>query len=94
MQPAHTLPKIKKVAGDHWSRLRVTVGAERWIVTVRGDDDNTFEIHCFEASTQDRKLIPGDDAADTRWVAPDALGEYPLTAGLEERIRALLRTGA
>lgn len=79
-------------AREAWeeTRLQITVEDERWVLTVQGDDGNEYEIHCFEATTDDRELIPGDDAADARWVPVDALGEYPLTDGLEERIRVLI----
>jgi mutator protein MutT len=48
----------------------------------------------YLAHCRDGELRVGDDAAEARWVAPEALAEYALTPAVREMVgRALARVG-
>ena len=71
------------------TNLEVRIGAERWVLTVRGDDETSYEIHCFAATRVSGSLRAGDDAAQAKWVHESELGEYELTDGLKSKLLQL-----
>ncbi|GAA1867941.1 NUDIX hydrolase [Actinomadura bangladeshensis] len=67
--------------------LDVAVGALAGTVERAGPGGVTYEIHDYAATVTGGTLRAGDDAADARWVRPDALGDLPLTPGLVDALR-------
>ena len=49
-------------------------------------DGVVFDIRDYAATVTGGTLRPGDDAADTRWVAASELESLPLTEGLVEAL--------
>jgi 8-oxo-dGTP diphosphatase len=45
-----------------------------------------FDIQDYAASVSGGRLVPGDDAADARWVHPRDLGRLSLTTGLADTL--------
>jgi hypothetical protein len=46
-----------------------------------------LDIRDYAATVTGGTLRPGDDAADTRWVPPADVPDWPLTTGLAETLR-------
>ncbi len=49
-------------------------------------DGDVFDIRDYAATVTGGTLRPGDDAADTRWVAASELESLPITEGLVEAL--------
>ncbi|TDB92540.1 NUDIX domain-containing protein [Actinomadura sp. 7K534] len=62
--------------------LDVVVGALAGTVERPGPGGVTYEIHDYAATVAGGTLRAGDDAAEARWIAPDALGDLPVVPGL------------
>jgi ADP-ribose pyrophosphatase YjhB (NUDIX family) len=45
-----------------------------------------LDIADYAAIVTGGSLVPGDDAADARWVSPADMAELPLTSGLAEAL--------
>ncbi len=82
VEPGETLEQAAAREVLEETGLRVAVGAELWQLTIPAGDGREFEVHDFAATVVDGTLIPGDDAADARWVRADELAALPLTADL------------
>lgn len=67
--------------------LRVAVGRELWVAMIPAGDGRVFEVHDFAATVVDGELVPGDDAADARWVSESDLDQLPLTHDLAGYLR-------
>ncbi|GAA0564059.1 NUDIX hydrolase [Actinomadura livida] len=75
--PAALVRELKEETG-----LDVVVGALAGTVERPGPGGVTYEIHDYAATVAGGTLRAGDDAADARWIAPDALGDLPVVPGL------------
>ncbi|GII56989.1 NUDIX hydrolase [Planotetraspora thailandica] len=68
--------------------LHVIVGERAGTVERPGPGDVVYEIHDYLAtSASDRRLSPGDDAADAAWIDLSDLVRLPLTDGLADALR-------
>ena len=52
-----------------------------------GPAGTVLDIRDYAATVTGGTLRPGDDAADTRWVPPADVPDWPLTTGLAETLR-------
>jgi 8-oxo-dGTP diphosphatase len=53
-----------------------------------GTGDTILAIRDYAATVTGGALVPGDDAADARWVTPDDINSLPLTTGLASILRS------
>lgn len=82
VEPGETLEQAAAREALEETGLRVRIGQELWWLTVSADDGRIYEVHDFAATVTGGTLVPGDDAADARWVGRAELATLPLTTDL------------
>lgn len=82
VEAGETLPEAAAREVAEETGLIIDVGDELWALTIPAGDGVTYEVHDFAARVVGGELIPGDDAAAARWIAPDELGTLEVTDGL------------
>jgi 8-oxo-dGTP diphosphatase len=82
VEPGETLEQAAAREALEETGLRVRIGQELWWLTVPVGDGRIYEVHDFAATITGGTLVPGDDAADARWVGWAELATLPLTTDL------------
>lgn len=87
VEPGETLEDavVREVREETGTRVRVL--REVGVVTRPAPGGGTYEIHCFVAEHLDGEAAAASDAADIRWVEPDALDAVATTHGLVAALR-------
>jgi 8-oxo-dGTP diphosphatase len=68
----------------------LTVSVERFVGAVRRDGPGgvRYDIRDYACRPTGGTLVPGDDAADARWWAPEDVRRLPTSPGLVEALEA------
>ena len=82
VEPGESLEQAASREALEETGLEVAVGAEIYRVRIPGGDDRVFDVHDFEARVVGGEMRAGDDAADVRWQALDALDRAEISPQL------------
>ncbi|WP_040164943.1 NUDIX hydrolase [Microbacterium gorillae] len=84
VEPGESAAEAAKRETFEETGLRVEIGRRLWTVDVPAGDGRVYAVHDFAGTVSGGVLVPGDDADDARWFAPDELDRVTLTRDLHD----------
>ena len=88
VEPGESFAQAAQRETHEETGLVVSVGAQRWAVSVPTPDGRRFDIHVFDATVTGGELRAADDADDADWFTADELSRLPLVDGLLDRLES------